>query len=183
MFNSNKTLSSFHDIDVETDVSEGIKVQVKSVDKNGNETLTDANEVQSLNHVRNDMEYISNQVAQLATITDTIYETFIFQRLRETKFWLDRELFRIKHVANQKIFSKSSQGDRKLPSGLQRKSGFKRPDFTQGPARNAGEQRQSPLIVKKGGDKEVTDESQDKSSLKVDVKVEENDKAEGKTNS
>lgn len=118
--NDNVNIHTFHDIEDETDVSEGLKVQVRKVDANGRETLNDANQIESINHVRRDLSYVETQVGTIDNVTSNAYENFIYQHLREAKFWLDREMFRIKAEAKQKIFSQTKQGRRTLPNRPQK---------------------------------------------------------------
>lgn len=117
-----KVLSVATDISEEQDISEPIKVQVHK--ENGKDsTVVDANEIQSINHVRTDVVNVIAQIGILNTLTDTLYENYIFQHLTEAKFWSERELYRIKNEYKRKLFAAHEKGARKLPQ----KSKHKKP--------------------------------------------------------
>lgn len=116
-----KLLNATTDIQVDDDRSEPIKVQVIKKEGNKAEQKVDANDIQSLAHVKMDLGNITNNVAVLTILTDTVYETFIFQHLREATFWVDRELFRLHEESKKNLYSQTAQGKRQLPKRPEKK--------------------------------------------------------------
>lgn len=109
-------LRKIEDVQWDTDKSDPIKVQIKMQKENEPVQLIDANDIESLAHVKQDLSNVVNEVQILNVITSTIYETFIFQHLREAKFWIDQELFRLKDENKKYLYSQTEQGKRKLPA-------------------------------------------------------------------
>lgn len=103
-------IHTVHEVNDDTDVSDPLKVQVKTISPEGEVTLIDANEIESLNHVRTDVDNILRIVSEIPAITDNIYETFIYQHLKEVKFWMDRQLFFMKKENKRKHFEHANPG-------------------------------------------------------------------------
>jgi hypothetical protein len=137
---NNGALSKYDNISDETDESEPIKVQLRKVEKDKEPVLIDANDIESINHVRMDINSVLQSTELINSITNTIYETYIYQHLKEAQFWMEKELHRIKAEHKQKLFASTEKGKRKLP---------RRPQRQQPIVRN------KPAVSNKDGEKKV----------------------------
>jgi hypothetical protein len=117
-------IHTVHDIKDDTDVSDPLKVQVRKMEVNKAPVLMDANEIESLNHVRTDIDNILSMVSEISVIEENVYSTFIYQHLKEAKFWMERQLFFLKRENKRKHFEHANPG---IKSQLKRPDGNKKP--------------------------------------------------------
>lgn len=99
-----------HDIADDTDVSDPLKVQVRKMEAGKQPVLIDANEIESLNHVRTDINNILNMVADIPPISENIYESLIYQNLKQARFWMERQLIFLKKEDKRKHFEHANPG-------------------------------------------------------------------------
>lgn len=137
------------DIGGDHNVSDPLKVQLNKAEKGKPPVVTDANDIESINHVRLDLQRILHETGILKSILNTVYEGFIYQSIKESQFWMERELYRIKDVYKQELYNNSQQGKRKLPKRPEKQSPIistgqagiidpsgRRIDFNQGPKKS-----------------------------------------------